>query len=838
MVRMRCRISEDEEPASAREKLGATLSEHLLDADERAFVGPRLAQLLGLEEGGSGDRQDLFAAWRLFFERLADSSPVVLAFEDLQWADSSLLDFIEYLLEWSRDSPLFVITLGRPELQERRPGWGAGQRNFTSLFLEPLSRNAMEALLEGLVPGLPVQLRDQILARAQGVPLYAVETVRMLLDRGLLAQDGPVYKATGEIETLEVPETLHALIAARLDGLSAEERKVLQDGAVLGKTFTLEALGALSPTSELEPLLTGLVRKEVLGVQSDPRSPEHGQYGFLQDLVRHVAYETLARRERKARHLAAAAHLESAFAEPDEVAEVLASHYLSAVEAVPDADDAPAIRAKAGAMLARAGERAGSLGAPEEGQRYYEQAAELADDPAARASLLEQAGGLAIKANRPQDGRARLELAIALYDEAGDQRGAARAGVTLGAADTQEGRLDEAAVRLERAVAEVERDEPGPELAAALAELGRIRVLAGHAEQAGPPLERALTLAERLQLPEVFVEALTSKGLVLLAQGRLEEARILLESAMQRARAEDLSASELRAGNNLAVVIEASDRHADAIALCDRQLTLARRRGDRRWESAIRAGSVSDLIMLARWDEALQVTAEEEPTAGEFARGALLVVVLLHCERGELDQAEAWLGGGESTREGPNFQFRLTFAALEARLLRARGRFGDALAAAERALEIGRGEASLVDSGMKLAVVEGVEAALALPDLDAAERLLAIPETLYPGELTPFLQANAARLRARLEAARGEHKGVDERFRLAENMCREFSLGFYEAVARLEHAEWLAGRGRAEEADGLAAEAEETFEQLKAAPWVERTRRLRAASLSERAAVS
>ena len=162
--------------------------------------------------------QDLVGAWRLFFERLADTSPTVLAFEDMQWADTSLLDFVEYLLEWSRDYPLYVITLARPELQERRPSWGAGQRNFSSLYLEPLSQAAMQELLEGLVPGLPERLRAQILARAEGVPLYAVETVRMLLDRGLLAQEGPIYKTAGEIETLEVPETLHALIAARLDG--------------------------------------------------------------------------------------------------------------------------------------------------------------------------------------------------------------------------------------------------------------------------------------------------------------------------------------------------------------------------------------------------------------------------------------------------------------------------------------------------------------------------------------------------------------------------------------------------------------------------------------------
>ena len=192
MVRMRCGIAEDDEPAAALEKLHATLEEHLLDADDRAFVEPRLAQLLGLGDHETRERQELFGAWRLFFERLAETYPTVLAFEDMQWADSSLLDFIEYLLESSRSHPIFVVTLARPELAERRPTWGAGHRNFSSIYLEPLSESAMQELLGGLVPGLPATLRDQILARAEGIPLYAVETVRMLLDRGLLAEDALV----------------------------------------------------------------------------------------------------------------------------------------------------------------------------------------------------------------------------------------------------------------------------------------------------------------------------------------------------------------------------------------------------------------------------------------------------------------------------------------------------------------------------------------------------------------------------------------------------------------------------------------------------------------------
>ena len=154
MVRMRCRISEDEEAASALRKLRATLDEHLLDSEERRFVEPRLAQLLGLGEHESRDRQDLFAAWRLFFERLADVYPTVLAFEDMQWADASLLDFVEYLLEWSRDHPLYVITLARPELLGAPPHLGSGP----SQLHQPLSRAAFGRCDGGAAQGARARL--------------------------------------------------------------------------------------------------------------------------------------------------------------------------------------------------------------------------------------------------------------------------------------------------------------------------------------------------------------------------------------------------------------------------------------------------------------------------------------------------------------------------------------------------------------------------------------------------------------------------------------------------------------------------------------------------------
>src|SRR5919198_1961830 len=483
MVRMRCRIAEDDPQDEAWRKLQAALAEHLLDAEERQFVEPRLAQLLGLGEGASYERQDLFAAWRLFFERLADTYPTVLAFEDMQWADASLLDFVEYLLEWSRDKPLFVLTLARPELLEKRPTWGAGHRNFASLYLEPLSEEAMHELLLGLVPGLPPQLRTQILARAEGVPLYAVETVRMLLDRGLLVPDGSSYRVVGEIESLAVPETLHALIAARLDGLSAEERRLLGDAAVLGKTFTPQALASLSglERERLEELLGGLVRREVLGLQSDPRSPEQGQYGFLQDLLRHVVYETLSKRDRRAKHLAAADHLTASLGE-EEVAEVVASHLLDAYRLEPEAADAESLRAKAPQALLRAGERAASLGASTEAGRYFEQAGELAQTPQEQASAGSRAGEMALAAGESDRAGELFEQAIRLYETAGDTHAAARASSWLALAEERSGQIEQAIERMEAAYALIGEDEPDADLAFLI--LRRAHFFAGNAERA------------------------------------------------------------------------------------------------------------------------------------------------------------------------------------------------------------------------------------------------------------------------------------------------------------------------------------------------------------------
>src|SRR4029077_6404422 len=328
MVRGRCGLLETDDEATTRAKLAETLAPPRPGGADRRWIEPALLELLGFGAGIGSDQ--LFGAWRTFFERMAATAPVVMGFEGFHLADPRLLDLIDHLLDWSRTDPIYVVTLARPELMERRPDWGVGKRAFNSLYLEPLADEDMRELLAGLVPGLPEPAVRAIVARADGIPLYAIETVRMLLADGRLASVDGGYRPVGDLTSLAVPATLTALIASRLDAMEPDDRALVSDAAVLGQSFTVDGLAAVSGRDPvvLAPSLGSLVRREILELKADPRSPERGQYAFVQALIREVAYATLARPERKVLHLAAARFFESLGS--DELAGALAGHYLAA----------------------------------------------------------------------------------------------------------------------------------------------------------------------------------------------------------------------------------------------------------------------------------------------------------------------------------------------------------------------------------------------------------------------------------------------------------------------------------------------------------------------------
>ena len=824
MVRGRAGILEDEEAGTAREKLRRAVEAHLTDPNECRFAEPRLAHLLGLEEGAVGDQENLFAAARMFFERLAETGPAVLVFEDIHWADSALLDFIEYLVEWSRDVPLFVLTHSRPELQDRRPTWGSGKRNFTSIFLDPRSADAMEALLTGPVPGLTEELRERILERAEGVPFYAVETVRMLLDRGVLVREGHSYRLTGEVETLEVPETLQALIAARLDGLTSEERRSVQHASVLGRTFTLKGLSSVSAVEEpeLAPILTSLVRKEVVSLSADPLSPERGQYGFLQDLVKKVAYDTLSRKERKALHLSAAAYLRS-LGDDEEIVEVLAAHYLDAYSAAPDDADAEEIRNAARETLIRAAERAASLAANEEAQHAYERAIELSSDSAIQADLHEHAGLMARVGARPNEAAVHFEQAIALFEGSGATHPAARVSARLAEVMWDRGRLEEGLEIMDRSFEVLSLEDPDDDLATLAAQLGRFMFFAGQHDLAAQRIETALDIAEALSLPEVLAQALTTKAMILTARGRRIDGLALMRFGLETALEYDKPSAALRASYNLADTLAQGDRYGEAAEQVREGLTQARRIGNRYWELSF-LNQLYPAYACGAWDETAemieQLPEEQWRDARQALGGIASIGVMLNVHRGQLDEAARIVSLFEELESSADVQEQAVYACGKARLRLAENEPGEALRIST-AMRDARHVLGRTQEYIKELEVTAAEAALALGDAEALAELIAAVDAVPTGRSSHFLRAHSTRFRAHLADRAGESDGADRLFRGAIGLWREIAAPFHLAVVQLEHAEWLVSHARGDEAEPLLTEAREIFGRLEAAPWLE-----------------
>lgn len=829
MVRMRAGISEAEDAATALKKLQECLAQFLPDDEERRWVQPRLAHLLALEEHAAQERDELFSAWRLFFERLADQEPTALVFEDMQWADTSLLEFIESLLEWSRNHALFVVTVARPELVERHPSWGAGKRNFTSVFLEPLASDAMEQLLDGLVPGLPDGVREQILRRAEGVPLYAVETVRMLLDRGVLERAGSVYRLTGPVEDLDVPQSLHAVIAARLDGLAPEARRVLQDAAVLGKTFTVSSLAAVSgvATEPLQALLAGLVRKEILSLQADPRSPERGQYGFLQDLVKRVAYETLSKRDRKLKHLTVAAWFESAWGgEEGDVIEVIASHYLEAYNLAPQDPDAETVRDRAADVLAQAGERAASLAANAEAERYFNQASQLVGDPVREADLRDRAGTVAWRSGRAEAAIEDYQKAIAVYDSEGLRRESARVAGHLARLEAMRGQIDQAIGRWRQAFTVLAEGDHDEDLASVALDLGfRLLNNKGTYDDAERYLRIALDTSEALSLHAQISQALNYRGLLASHANHPEEALALLTHSLKIALDNNATASIVSAYNNLADILSRRDRYREALVLQRSCLVIRTKLADRPMERFSKAELSHILVQLGEWDEATALVDSLGAITTDTAPYELLSVLSfteLYIQRGQLPLVEHILGAFARLATSEDRQEWAAYITARAAWYRAVGRYAECLADAEVVFNVVSLHDAISHQDAKESFHEAVESAFAMGDLTKVDELLGILDAVPLGIRPPSMEAHASRFRARLSHARGDDVAVEPCFMRAEELFRELGLPFRLAVAQLEHAEWLSAQQSEAAAAPLRTAALTTFTRLQAQPWVAR----------------
>jgi class 3 adenylate cyclase/tetratricopeptide (TPR) repeat protein len=835
IVRQRLGIAEEEPVAVAAGKLAQALDRFVPDAGERAYVGLRLGRLLGVgfagDNGATLTRDELFAGWRLFFERLAIEQPVVLLIEDFQYADAGLADFLDHLVDWTRDLPVYVLVFARPEVAQVRAGFGTG-RNRLTLTLDPLDRSSMGRLVEALVPGMPAAARSAVAGHAQGIPLFAVETVRSLIDRDIVQPVEGVYRLVGDAVELVVPDSLHALLAARLDALDPAVRRLVADAAVLGVSFSAEALVAVSGQGEavVRSALAELVRREVLSVSADPLSPERGSYQFAQNMLRQVAYDTLSRHDRKSRHLNVAAHLVATFPSGgEEVADVIARHYLDALAAVPDDSDAGQIRDQAIMALTRAAERAERTGAPALAATSYGTAAELttassgvAEKPDGQPS----AGALWERAAEAAVTCADLAGALDYAGKAREQylrhdqaRAAARVQATAAWGLRQGGRHAEARENLSAAL-QVLWAEPDTDTVQALQQLAALAVASGSPDADRLSAE-ALTLGQALdveagQLGGLFL----ARGMYLISAGLRPEAAAYYRESVRLA---------TQAGDSLALgrtLLNLSDALAttDPAAAAEAGRTAAghlRRAGARTYLAFAVTNLVQALMMLGDWDAAAEELAQAIDSDGlQDVEWVPCCQGLLAALRGDTATAESILASLSQLRDSEDLQDQSQVSLTEAVTAAAGHRPADALRHARRALEPAD-TIGISSEDQRWAWPVAARAAHDLGDDAAVRELLALLDTQQPGYLAPMLRAERDLVRARLAAA-DDDQAAAAPFAAAVRSLHEQGTPYHLAHGLLDYAAHLT---RLHDLDGASAaidEAREIASRLRCQPLLDR----------------
>lgn len=586
IVKAQAGIHEQDADALARQKLTTAVRDLIADEADASWVESHLLALLGLatqSQLGGDRRGEAFSAWRRFFDAMGEQRPTILVFEDLHWADASLLDFVDELVDWVADVPLLVVATARPELLERRPDWGGGKLNATTLALQPLTDEETARLI-GQRLGDPTLADSQrtLLERAGGNPLYAEQFAELFLERG--AAD------------LSLPETLQGIIAARLDGLPAAEKELLRDASVAGKVFWSGSIGGDTAVP-----LHALERKGFVRRQRRTSVEGETEYAFAHALVRDVAYGQLARADRAGKHQRMAQWLES-LGRPDDHAEMLAHHWRSALELrgaalLPVEDLLEPTRL----ALRAAGDRAFDLNAFLSAERYLSEALDLwpADDPERPDLKFRWARALHLAGDDRRE-PALTEARDALL-AAGATEQAAEAEAFLSEALWFRGQRDLAYEHLahaEELLAGVERSLVKSRI---LVVSGRYRMLAGDLAGAERLSREALATGEALGLDEIRVRALTTIGSSITVSDR-ELGLRTLEEALEIARASN-SPLQALVLNNLG--FQTRDDVERANELYRQAAEVADRFGDQAMLRFVRGNVMSTNFQIGRWDEAL-----------------------------------------------------------------------------------------------------------------------------------------------------------------------------------------------------------------------------------------
>jgi class 3 adenylate cyclase/tetratricopeptide (TPR) repeat protein len=792
VVKAQAGISDKDTETEAAEKLHSTVGDAFEDAGDARWVESHLRPLVGLETetGLGGDRRgEAFAAWRRFLEALAEQRPLVLVLEDLHWADEGLLDFADELIDWLSGVPLLVVCSARPELLERRPGWGGGKLNASTVGLSPLSQDQTALLISHVLERslLPAEIQQTLLERSEGNPLYAEQFAQLYLERG-------------SAEDMPLPETLQGIVAARLDGLSADEKAVLQDASVIGKVFWTGALRR--DEKEAAPLLHSLERKGFLTRQRRSSVESEGEWAFAHMLLRDVAYGQIPRADRATKHRETAQWIES-LGRSEDHAELLAFHWSSALElARAVGADTSGLETPARLAFAAAGDRAFAVNAYPAAAAYYGDALALWPEQGEERPNLLYRYADALYVADDERAEASLEEARDVLLVVGEREPAAEAELSLSRIWWHRGRGDEALVHEERA-AKLVGGAASATAFRVLAYIARTRAIGGDPSEGLRLATEAMTMAEALQIAELQAHALATIGLAKNylgdPTGREDETRAL-ELA--------IAANSPIAGaiaNNVAVHAIFELDYRRAAELFDEGLHIAERIGDASGARWLRAQRACMAVFFEHWDEAR----------------AMLDEFVAECE-----------AGSEHYMESSVRRFR-------GHLRGASGDLQGALADCERALALGRSandpQELLPGLGAAVAAFE------ALGLLDAARALaqeLVDLARLYPHDAVWGLPEHFLVTRAALQHER-ELRDVlrdaphprwkelafaclDRDFVRAADMWTEAGSPTWEARLRLRAAEELIETGRRTEGEAELAKALAFYRTVGATFYIER----------------
>jgi len=773
IVKAQSGILESEGAAEAEAKLHAAVAD-LVGEHESAWVERHLRPLVGLggeTDVGEGLQAEAFAAWRRFFEALAERSPTVLVFEDLQWADEGLLDFVDGLVERVAGVPLLVVCSARPELLERRSGWGGGKRNALTVSLAPLSDDETARLLADLLerPLLPADEQAILLQHAGGNPLYAEEYARML-------------EAEPSLGT--VPETLQGVVAARIDALPMEEKELLQHASVFGKVFWTDALQTAFDTNSslLEDCLHALERKEF--VRREHRSAVAGarQYVFVHALVRDGAYGQMPRAARAHAHERVAAWIDSLPADrAEDRAEMVAHHLLQAVEYARAAGlDVTELTPRAAGAMREAGDRAWRMGTPTVAQSFYEQARDFqpafGDDPYFLLQL-----GRAMAAIDYRRGVDELERASAALSGS-DPASAAEAVMLLGEGVWQRGDHEGAFAYIDRAAAAVETLPVSRAKLVVVGQAARFLTLAGRSADGLASAEQAIAMARELGEDDLLCDVLNTRGLARVALGEkdgLGDVEASLELALET--------GSWRAGRaylNLGSLLFGYAGEVPRSKSITREgLAFAESRGFRfvRWYH----GNLAEAAFhLGEWDETVELVDRDLRDPEPHYMRAQCLTLRAHIRLARDDSAGALSDAERGAAEARAIVDPQAYVPGVVTQIFVAARTGDSARAAETITELAARLDELGPSGGQVGPWV-TELVLGLLELGRETELL--DGRFELGNMTPWLQAA-------LEMASG---------RLVEGADLLHATGSFafEAYARLWAARRLSGEGRHAEAE-------------------------------------